>query len=318
MGPALLRLISSDARYKGLVIWPDRDRTDEMARRRRRDQVESAATHDGSYDDRPNHVSCWVRQHPAPRVRVVVMPLGLESNTSRDRHLCPLRLSPSLHPLAVSSTGQRPVRLRAADALTAHVDRGEQPLRHGARHDLLVAGRDQQGGACKALHLLSVAQIITEKGAVQDIDKAPAARSPRRRTGPSRSCPACASKSAKAARWRRARMRLPLEHATSEMRRPPGRTPRCRGTDEGELSGRAILTQQAGGRRRTSPSRTGCARRCRASTKSPDGGAAILDRRQVPVRVTDDLGNTKYVGINQPVTLQRRTGRNAGSSTAPR
>ena len=89
----------SDARYKGLVIWLVRVQAVVMWPDCGDVITESFATHDGSYDDRPNHVM-WC-DSTRSRVRVVQCPWD-EGNTwwtatyTRSGFLC------LTHPLAVS------------------------------------------------------------------------------------------------------------------------------------------------------------------------------------------------------------------------
>ena len=97
-------------------------------------------------------------------------------------------------------------------------------------------------------------------------------------------------------------MRL-LEHATSEMQ-ATGPNASMSGTDDRELSGRAILAQQAGGAAQNEPIADGLREWMQGIYEIAWMAARQYWTAGKWVRVTDDLGNTKYVGINQPVTLQ--------------
>jgi hypothetical protein len=76
------------------------------------------------------------------------------------------------------------------------------------------------------------------------------------------------------------------------------------GTDDRELSGRAILAQQAGGAAANEPIADGLRQWMQTVYEICWMAARQYWSAGKWVRVTDDLGNTKYVGINQPVTLQ--------------
>jgi hypothetical protein len=94
-----------------------------------------------------------------------------------------------------------------------------------------------------------------------------------------------------------------LQHATQEMQLS-GPNAAMSGTDPRELSGRAILAQQAGGAVQNEPLADSlrmwarrvyemCWMACREYWNGPKW-----------VRVTDDLNQTRWVGINRPITLQ--------------
>jgi hypothetical protein len=93
-----------------------------------------------------------------------------------------------------------------------------------------------------------------------------------------------------------------LQHATAEMQ-ASGPNASMSGTDPRELSGRAILAQQAGGAAAHEP----IADTLRMWSRTLYQVAWMAARQYWTagrwVHVTDDLGNTKYVGINQPVRV---------------
>ena len=119
----------------------------------------------------------------------------------------------------------------------------EQPLRHDPRD--LISEQDEIGNKrrSKALHLLSVKQVVMEDGAVADIDKA--RREVARPDGLIVINPGMKFEITDGADLAEGQFKL-LEHATGEMQ-ASGPNASMSGTDPRELSGRAILAQQAGG-----------------------------------------------------------------------
>ena len=255
--------------------------------------TESFATHDGSYDDRPNHVM-WC-DSTRSRVRVVQCHWD-EGNTwwtatyTRSGFLASPIRSPFLDHKGQSASGLL--------MHSAHVDRENN--RFGMVRDMISLQDEINKRRSKALHLLSVAQIITEKGAVQDIDKA--RREVAKPDGAIEVMPGMRFEISHGGEMAQGQMRL-LEHATNEMQ-ATGPNASMSGTDDRELSGRAILAQQAGGAAQNEPIADGLREWMQGIYEIAWMAARQYWTAGKWVRVTDDLGNTKYVGINQPVTLQ--------------
>jgi hypothetical protein len=283
----------SDARYKGLVIWLDRDQANEMWPDAEDVITDSFATHDGSYDDRPGHV-LWT-DSTRSRVRVVQCHWD-EKGTwwsatyTRSGFLASPRQSPFFDHKG-----------RSACALvmqSAHVDRENN--RYGMVRDMISLQDEINKRRSKALHLLSVAQIITEKGAVQDLDKA--RREVAKPDGAVEVMPGMRFDVHHGGEMATGQMHL-LQHATGEMQ-ATGPNASMSGTDDRELSGRAILAQQAGGAAANEPIADGLRQWMQTVYEICWMAARQYWSAGKWVRVTDDLGNTKYVGINQPITLQ--------------
>ena len=89
---------------------------------------------------------------------------------------------------------------------------------------------------------------------------------------------------------------------------------RCRGTDSRELSGRAILAQQAGGAVQNEPLADSLRMWSRRVYEMAWMAAREYWGAGKWVRVTDDLGATRWVGINMPVTVQDQLAADAGSA----
>jgi hypothetical protein len=151
----------------------------------------------------------------------------------------------------------------------------------------------------KALHLLSVAQVVTEDGAVADIDKA--RREVARPDGVIVVNPGMKFEIDRGNDLAVGQFQL-LQHATAEMQ-ASGPNASMSGTDPRELSGRAILAQQAGGAAAHEP----IADTLRMWNRDLLSIAWMAARQYWTagrwVRVTDELNSTRWVGINQPVRL---------------
>ena len=129
-----------DARYKGLVIWMDRDQLEEMYPDAD-DVIETTFAHNGdwAYDDRPDSV-LWTDNRRAARARRA-MPLGREADVV-DGHVHAARLADGYPAQSPFKDRRGKISLRAAPAIGLHRPR-EPSIRHGARPDQ-PAGRDQQ------------------------------------------------------------------------------------------------------------------------------------------------------------------------------
>jgi hypothetical protein len=282
-----------DARYKGLVIWLDRDQANEMWPDAADVITDSFATRDGSYDDRPDKVM-WC-DSTRSRVRVVQCHWD-EGGTwwsatyTRSGFLASPIRSPFLNHKGKSACG--------LVMHSAHVDRENN--RYGMVRDMISLQDEINKRRSKALHLLSVAQVITEKGAVQDIDKA--RREVAKPDGAIEVMPGMRFEIHHGGEMATGQMHL-LQHATSEMQ-ATGPNASMSGTDNRELSGRAILAQQAGGAAQNEPIADGLREWMQEVYEIVWMAARQYWTGGKWVRVTDDLGTTKYVGINQPVTLQ--------------
>jgi len=96
-----------------------------------------------------------------------------------------------------------------------------------------------------------------------------------------------------------------LQHATAEMQLS-GPNAAMSGIDPRELSGRAILAQQAGGAAQNEPLADSLRYWSRRVYESCWQAAKEYWTGGKWVRVTDDLNETRWVGINRPVRLMDR------------
>lgn len=286
------RLDFSDARYKGIVIWMDRDQAFEMWPDAEDLISDTFATQTGSYADRPNEV-VWC-DSKRERVRIVQCH-WIEKDTwwvatlTRVGFLAQPMKSPFLDHRGRSTSG-----LQMA---SAKIDRENN--RYGMVRDLISEQDEINKRRSKALHLLSVRQVVLEDGAVTDIDKT--RREIARPDGLIVINPGMKFEMLDGAQLAEGQFKL-LQHATAEMQ-ASGPNASMSGTDPRELSGRAILAQQAGGAAAHEP----IADTLRMWARTIHEIAWMAARQYWTagrwVRVTDDIGSTRWVGINQPVRL---------------
>ena len=290
--PHSRRLDFSDARYKGIVLWMDRDQAYETWPDAEDLISDTFATQTGSYADRPHDI-VWC-DSKRERVRIVQMYWQEKnewwvSTLTRVGFLAEPMKSPFLDGKARSTAG--------LIMASAHVDRENN--RYGMVRNLISVQDEINKRRSKALHLLSVRQVIAEDGAVADIDKA--RREVAKPDGYISVNPGMKFEIQEGGELAQGQFKL-LEHATAEMQ-ASGPNAAMSGTDPRELSGRAILAQQAGGAATHEP----IADTLRMWSRTVYEVAWMAARQYWTagrfVHVTDDLGSTKYVGINQPVRL---------------
>jgi hypothetical protein len=284
----------SDARYKGLVLWMDRDQLEEMYPDVEDVTADSFASHSGTtYDDRPGSVS-W-QDSTRQRCRVAQCHWSekgewWEVTYTRAGILVPPQRSP-----LKDRKGKAACRLIMQ---SAYVDRENK--RFGIVRDLISPQDEINKRRSKALHLLSVRQVIAEKGAVADVDDA--RREVAKPDGYVEVRPGLKFEIAQTADLADGQMKL-LEHATQEMQ-ASGPNASLMGTDSKELSGRAILANQAGGQAQNEPVADALRFWSRSVYEMIWMGVRQYWTAEKWVRVTDDLGSIKWVGINRQVTLQ--------------
>jgi len=284
----------SDARYKGLVLWMDKDQLEEMYPDAEDVTQDSFASHSGTtYDDRPGSVS-W-QDSTRQRCRVVQchwLEKGewWEVTYTRAGILVPPQKSPL-----------RDRKGRAACRIimqAAYIDRENKC--YGIVRDMISPQDEINKRRSKALHLLSTRLVITETGAVEDEDKA--RREVAKPDGFVSVTPGMKFEIAQTADLAQGQMKL-LEHATMEMQ-ASGPNASMMGNDSKELSGRAILANQAGGVAQNEPLADSLRFWSRNVYEMIWMGARQYWSAGKWVRVTDDLGSVRWVGINRQVTLQ--------------
>jgi hypothetical protein len=283
-----------DARYKGIVIWMDRDQLYEMYPDAG-DVIDTSFSQNDAtqFSDRPEYLT-WTDSQRT-RVRVVQChwseagtwwtatysrsgylsePVRSKFKDRKGRSACPLILQ------------------------SAYIDLENN--RYGMIRDLISVQDEINKRRSKALHLLTVHQVIAEKGAVADVDLA--RREVAKPDGYVEITPGMKFEIESSAELATGQFQL-LQHATQEMQLS-GPNAAMSGTDPRELSGRAILAQQAGGAVQNEPLADSLRMWARTVYEMCWMAAREFWSAGKWVRVTDDLNQTRWVGINRQVTLQ--------------
>ena len=282
----------SDARYKGLVIWMDRDQLEELYPDGD-DVIEASfSSVDFYYNDRPE-TAFWTDNNRR-RVRVV--------QCYWDERGTWWQATYTKHGLLAA-----PQRSRFKDRKgkstcglilqSSYINRENQ--RYGMVRGLISLQDEINKRRSKAMHLLNVHQVVAEQGAVPDVDKA--RREVAKPDGYVEVMPGLKFEIQQTTDLAAGQFQL-LQHATAEMQLS-GPNAAMSGTDPRELSGRAILAQQAGGAAQNEPLADSLRYWSRRIYESCWMAAREYWTAGKWVRVTDDLNETRWVGINRPVRL---------------
>jgi hypothetical protein len=284
----------SDARYLGAVVWMDRDAVEELYPGAA--DVIDASFQSGSgidsYSDRPDNV-VW-SDNRRSRVRVVQCHwvrsgTWWQATYTKGGLLTDPVASPFKDRHGKSACG---ILLQSA-----YIDRENR--RYGMVRNLISLQDEINKRRSKALHLLSVHQTIAEKGAVKDVDAA--RQELARPDGYVEVNAGMRFEVMPGGEMALGQFQL-LQHATAEMQLS-GPNAAMSGTESRELSGRAILAQQAGGATQNEPLADSL--RWWSRRVYEMAWMAVREYWTGPkwLRVTDDLGELRWVGLNRPVTV---------------
>ena len=284
----------SDARYKGMVIWTDRDALEEMYPGEDvQDVIESSfSSTDYQYNDRPE-TAFWTDNNRT-RIRLVQCDWAEKGTWWRATYTKSGLLAAPQRSKFKDRKGKSCSGLLLQ---SSYVNRENQ--RYGMVRGLISLQDEINKRRSKALHLLSVRQVIAEQGAVPDVDKA--RREVAKPDGYVEIMPGLKFEIEQTADLAAGQFQL-LQHATAEMQLS-GPNAAMSGTDPRELSGRAILAQQAGGAAQNEPLADALRFWSRRVYESCWMAAREYWKAGKWVRVTDDLNETRWVGINRPVRL---------------
>lgn len=300
----------SDARYLGGVLWMD----EEEAKERWPESAEAIelTVNDPSltrtYDDRPNR---WVGKSSSgakrKRVRIVQM---YHREGGKWMH-CTFTRGGKLEEIAVPFVDQKGQSWCPLLLSSAYADRDNN--RYGLVRLMIGAQDEINKRRAKALHRLTMRQVVTEHGAVDDVDKTKAdlakpdaliAVNPGFRFE-------LLDKGQDVA----AELQL-LQEAKSEIELM-GPNAAMLGKDENAPSGKAILANQQSGQTEIALLMD----RHRNLKKRVYQRIWDLIRQYKTeewwVRVTDNEQNVRFVGFNRPVTMKEDLAKRITSSGAP-
>ena len=297
--PHSRRMDFSDARYLGVVVWMDRDQCLETYPDAD-DTIESAfATNGGapfaSYTDRPEN-AVW-SDNRRTRVRVV------QCHWVRSGRWWQATYTKSgmLTDIVPSPFKDRNGRSACGLVLqSAYIDRENR--RYGMVKGLISIQDEINKRRSKALHLLSVHQVVAEMGAVKDVDDA--RQQLAKPDGIIEVNAGMRFEVLPNGEMTAGQFQL-LQHATAEMALS-GPNAAMAGTDDRQLSGRAILAQQAGGATQNEPLADSLRWWSRRVYEMAWMAVREYWTGERWLRVTDDVGELRWVGLNHPVTMLDR------------
>jgi hypothetical protein len=282
----------SDARYKGMVIWTDRDALEEMYPDAD-DVIESSfSSTDFYYNDRPE-TAFWTDNNRR-RVRLVQCDWSERGTWWRATYTKSGLLA---KPQKSKFKDRKGKSCSGLLLQSSYINRENQ--RYGMVRGLISLQDEINKRRSKAMHLLNVHQVVAEQGAVPDVDKA--RREVAKPDGYVEVMPGLKFEIQQTTDLAAGQFQL-LQHATAEMQLS-GPNAAMSGTDSRELSGRAILAQQAGGAVQNEPLADALRFWSRRVYETAWQAAREFWTGGKWVRVTDDLGETRWVGINRPVRL---------------
>ena len=281
-----------DARYKGMVIWTDRDALEEMYPDAD-DVIESSfSSTDFYYNDRPE-TAFWTDNNRT-RIRLVQCDWAERGTWWRATFTKSGLLAAPQRSKFKDRKGKSCSGLLLQ---SSYINRENQ--RYGMVRGLISLQDEINKRRSKAMHLLNVHQVVAEQGAVPDVDKA--RREVAKPDGYVEVMPGLKFEIQQTTDLAAGQFQL-LQHATAEMQLS-GPNAAMSGTDPRELSGRAVLAMQAGGAAQNEPLADALRFWSRRVYESCWMAAREYWSGGKWVRVTDDLNETRWVGINRPVRL---------------
>lgn len=283
----------SDARYRGMVIWLDAEEAKDRYPDGE-DAIESTLDANASetFDDRPKNVA-W-GDAKRRRVRIVQMHWQarrgwMMATFTKGGFLEQPALSPYL-----DDEGEPECSLIYQ---SAYVDRDNN--RYGAVRDMIDQQDEVNKRRSKALHLLSVRQVVADEGAVRDVDAA--RREMAKPDGYVEVAPNARYEVQQTADLANGQALL-LQQA-QEALAGMGPNAAMQGKDPKDQSGRAIALQQQGGAIQVGALGDLHRHWKRRVYRAIWNRIRQFWTEETWVRVTDDDRNVKFVGLNRKVTL---------------
>ncbi|MGO4763820.1 hypothetical protein AB4120_14885 [Cupriavidus sp. 2KB_3] len=289
----------SDAKYKGIVIWMDKE--DAYAQfPGREDAIEStlaSVSLSDTYDDRPRFMWCDNRRS---RVRIV----QIHWQERGEWWVCTYTkggalIDPQRSPY-VDEYGQSACSLIMR---SAYMDRENN--RYGSVRDLISLQDEINKRRSRALHLMNMRQVKLERGAVDDVNKARTELA--KPDGIIEVNPTLDFEILSTQDMSAGNLQM-LQQATIEMQ-ASGPNAALAGKDPRDQSGRAIQAQQQGGSVEIEPQMDSLRQWTRDIYQAVWLRVRQFWTGEKWIRVTDSDKNLKWVGLNHPVTLKEELSR---------
>lgn len=283
-----------DAKYLGTVIWMDKSDALDLYPDAANDLeiVLNSGMGDRTYDDRP-YSQIWL-DAKRQRVRFVQMNYKYQGEWKLATFTKGAFLSDPEVSEYIDREGKSAPQFFAA---SAYVNKFNH--RYGYVRDLIDKQDEINKRRSKALHLLSVRQIQYEDGALEDVDET--ARQLARPDGKIKLNPGFEFKVLETTDLAEGQFKL-LEQIQERMS-SSGPNASMAGKDDRDLSGKAIIAQQAGGSLELAP----IADALRQLDKRVYEATWLRIRQfwnaEKWIRVTKDNKDTEWVGLNRKVTV---------------
>lgn len=284
----------SDAKYKGIVIWMDKEEAYELFPDRREaiETTLASVSLSDTYDDRPRFTWCDNRRS---RVRIVQM----HWYEGGEWWVCTYTKGGALTDPQVSPYVDEYGRSACSLILrSAYIDRENN--RYGSVRDLISLQDEINKRRSKALHLINMRQFQYERGAIEDVNKVKAELA--KPDGAVEVNPTMQFQILPTNDMAAGNMQL-LQQATMEMQ-ASGPNAAMAGKDPRDQSGRAIQAQQQGGAVEIEPQMDALRQWTRDIYQAVWLRVRQFWTGEKWIRVTDSDKNLKWVGLNHPVTLK--------------
>ena len=277
------------------MIWTDRDTLEEMYPGEDvQDVIESSfSSTDFYYNDRPE-TAFWTDNNRR-RVRLVQCDWAEKGTWWRATYTKSGLLAKPQRSKFKDRKGKSCSGLLLQ---SSYINRENQ--RYGMVRGLISLQDEINKRRSKALHLLSVRQVVAEQGAVPDVDKA--RREVAKPDGYIEVMPGLKFEIEQTADLAAGQFQL-LQHATAEMQLSGPNAAMSGTATRASCPGVRSLAQQAGGAAQNEPLADALRFWSRRVYESCWMAAREYWSGGKWVRVTDDLNETRWVGINRPVRL---------------
>jgi len=281
----------SDGNYLGMVLWMDWD----DARRKwpdAADDLDAMVYHStsGTYEDRPNdRMWCDAKRK---RVRIV----QLWEKQAEGWHWCTFTRGVKLEGGPSPYVGEDGQPECPIVLTSAYIDRGN--ARYGVVREMIGPQDEINKRRSKALHLLTMRQVIADKGAVDDTRSARAELA--KPDGYLEVAPNKRFEIQQTSDLAAGQFQL-LQHATAEIDNM-GPNASMEGKSPASQSGRAIQAQQQGGYIELGPMLDRLRQFNIAIYKAVWARIRQFWTEERWIRVTDDERNIRFVGLNKPIT----------------
>lgn len=276
-----------DARFLGQVVWQDYDEA--LAENPdSKDVLESLIDGSSTYDDKPR----WV---DGTRRRVKIVELYYQKK-GEWYYACFTRGGYIKEPMRSPYKNEEGESEHAYEFQSAFVDRDGG--RYGATRQLLDVQDEINKRRSKALHLMSVRQVMTERGAVEDLNKA--RQELAKPDGIVEVTPGMLFEVLKTGDMAAAQFNL-LTEAKMEIDNV-GTNAATQGKDKSIQSGVALRERQAAGQTEIGPMFDGLRYWQQRVFRKVYNRIRQYWKGEMWIRVTDDENNLRWVGLNKPVT----------------